>query len=212
MNWIEIYNRLFELINESGPNYFSGSRFINIVKEIDPYFPDYMQYIELRRQTNKSTSRKDFYRDILMSFDEDKRIRLVKKILQQTQINNPEKSSELNTVLSGESVAPIATVPEHVWNADRLNRYLEDIDASITSGEHGRAITLSYTCLEGFFKAFIEHNILNKTHITEIIAMSREIQRYLKNTIPAYPDEALKLLNHVAHTIDSKRQINPIYR
>jgi septation ring formation regulator EzrA len=35
--------------------------------------------------------------------------------------------------------------------------------------------------------------------------MSREIQRYLKGNIPAYPDEALRLLNHIAHTVDRTR-------
>jgi hypothetical protein len=205
MNWIEISNRVFEIINESGPNYFSGPRFIGIVKEIKSYFPDYGNYIEQRRQENKSTSRKDYFRDILMSFDEDERIRLVKKILQQTQSNNPQKTAELNTILMGEATAPIATVPEHIWNADRLNGYLEDIDASITSGNHKRAISLSYTCLEGFFRAFIQHNMPDKIHITEIIALAKEIQRYLKDTIPDYPDEALKLINHIAHTIDKTR-------
>lgn len=205
MNWVEIYNRLFEIINERGPNYFPGSRFINVAREIKPYFPDYMQYIEQRRQENKSTSRKDYYRDILMSFDVDRRVSLVKKILQQTQLNNPQKTSELNSLLSGETVAPTISVPADIWNAERLNGYLEDIDTSITNGDHERAITLSYTCLEGFFKAFIKHNLPDKIHITDIIAMSKEIRTYLKATIPAYPDEALKLLNHISHTIDKTR-------
>lgn len=140
-----------------------------------------------------------------MSLDEDKRVSIVKRILQQTQSNNPQKTSELNSLLSGETVAPIVTIPADVWNAERLNGYLEDIDASITSGEHKRAITLSYTCLEGFFKAFIKYNLPDKTHITDIIAMSKEIQTYLKTIIPTYPDEALKLLNHISHTIDKTR-------
>lgn len=206
MNWIEIYNRLFEIINESGPNYFSGSRFINMVKESNPYFADYTQYIEQRRQENKSTSRKDFYRDIIMSFNEKERIILVKKILQQTQQHNPQKTAELNALLNGETVAPTANVPSEVWNAERLNGYLEEIDSSITKGDHERAITLSYTCLEGFYKAFIKHNMPGKTHTTEIISMSKEIQTYLKTIIPAaYPVEALKLLNHISHTVDRTR-------
>lgn len=204
MNWIEIYNRLFEIINE-GENYFSGGKFISLVKEFNPYFPDYTLYIEQRREERKSTSRKDYFRDIFLSFDEDLRVRFIKKILQRAQEYNPTKAAELNSIIGGESIAPVASVPTHVWNADRLNRYLEEIDASITGGTHQRAITLSYTCLEGFFRAFIEHNAPGKRDITELLRMSREIQNYLRSTIPTYPDEALKLINHIAHTVDRTR-------
>ena len=205
MNWIEIFNRLFEIINEEGPNYFSGGRFISVVKEFEPYFPEYTQYIDQRRQENKSTSRKDYYRDIFLSFEEEQRIGFLKRMLQETQTHNPTKAAELHSILAGQSVAPTVNIPQHVWSADRLNRYLEEIDASITKGNHPRAISLSYTCLEGFFKAFIERNIPDRKGLSELIAMAREIQRYLRDTIPAYPDEALKLLNHIAHAVDKTR-------
>lgn len=179
--------------------------FISLVKEINPYFPDYILYLEQRRGEGKSTSRKDYFRDIFLSFDEEQRIQLIKKILQRSQKHNPIKTAELNSIIAGQSVAPTASVPDHIWNANRLNHYLEAIDNSITSGNHPRAITLSYTCLEGFFRAFIGHKIPDKREVTELTAMSREIQRYLRDNIPTYPDEALKLINHIAHTVDRTR-------
>lgn len=205
MNWIEIYNRLFEIINESGPNYYSGPRFISIVKDFNPYFPDYTQYIDERRRTGKSTSRKDFFRNILFDFGEDVRVRFVKRILQDALEYNIAKCTELGALLEGKAKGPAVSIPEHVWNADRLNEYLENIDTSITQGNHQRAISLSYTCLEGFFKAFIEHKIPDKRGLTELIAMSREIQSYLKTVVQAYPDEAMKLLNHITHAVDKTR-------
>ena len=205
MNWIEIYNRLFEIINESGPNYYSGPRFISIAKEFDTYFPDYTQYIEGRRRSRESTSRKDFFRDILLGFAEGVRIRFVIRILQDAREYNISKCSELSMLLEGGAKGPAVSIPEHVWNADRLNEYLEDIDTSITQGNHQRAISLSYTCLEGFFKAFIAYNIPDKRSLTELIAMSREIQSHLKSIVQAYPDEALKLLNHITHAVDKTR-------
>ena len=41
MNWIEIYNRLFEIINNQSDTavYFSGPRFIDTVRQYEPYFP-----------------------------------------------------------------------------------------------------------------------------------------------------------------------------
>lgn len=205
MNWVEIYNRLFEIINEQGPNYFKGPRFIEVVRQFNPYFPSYTQYIDQRNQEKKSTSRKDYYRGIFFSFDDMKRINFVKMILRETQAHNQKKTAELRSILDGQTISPTADIPQHVWSADRLNHYLEDIDASITTGDHARAITLSYTCLEGFFKAFIEANIPDKKQMNELVSMSREIQKHLRDTIPAYPDEALKLLNHIAHTIDKTR-------
>lgn len=73
-NWIELFNRLFELINQRDTaTYFSGPRFINTVKEFEPYFPDYNQFIEKRNREGKSTSRKIYYYDILIGLKEDTR-------------------------------------------------------------------------------------------------------------------------------------------
>lgn len=52
MNWIRIFNMLFEIINPTGSvhsDYFSGPRFIDIVREFDHYFPTYPQYMEERK-------------------------------------------------------------------------------------------------------------------------------------------------------------------
>ena len=102
-------------------------------------------------------------------------------------------------------MSPNVVVPEYVWNSEKLNSYLEQIDTCITEGNHQRAITLSYTSLEGFFRAFIELNVPEKNNLNELLEMSREIQKYLKATVPAYPDEALRLINHISHTVDKSR-------
>ncbi len=100
MNWIEIYNRLFELINNQSDSatYFSGSRFIKTVREIEPYFPDYNQFIEQRNREGKSTSRKIFYYDILLGLKEDVRFKVVNRfleILKPFQTEKVEKIQEL---------------------------------------------------------------------------------------------------------------------
>lgn len=84
MNWIEIFNRLFELINNQGDSatYYSGPRFINTVREFEPYFPDYTQFIEQRNIEGKSTSRKIFYYDILLGLKEEMRLKVVNRILE----------------------------------------------------------------------------------------------------------------------------------
>lgn len=99
-NWIEIYNRLFELINNQGDiaTYFSGSRFINTVREFEPYFPDYNQFIEQRNSEGKSTSRKIYYYDILLGLKEDVRLKVIRRfleVLEPFQAVKVEKIEEL---------------------------------------------------------------------------------------------------------------------
>lgn len=104
MNWIEIYNRLFELINNQNDQstYFSGNRFIQTLKEFDPYYPDYYQYIELRNSEGKSTSRKIYYYDILMELQESTRIDFVNRILEMIEPFEKERVSSIKTLLAGQ--------------------------------------------------------------------------------------------------------------
>lgn len=97
MYWIEIYNRLFELINNQGDTatYYSGSRFINTVREFDPYFPDYTQFIEQRNREGKSTSRKIFYYDIFIGLKEELRLKVVDRIL---EILKPFQSAKVEKI------------------------------------------------------------------------------------------------------------------
>ncbi len=106
INWIEIYNRLFELINnrDDSATYFSGPKFISTIKEFQPYFPDYAQYIDQRNREGKSTSRKIFYYDIIMELSEDNRIKVLNRFL---EILNPfhEKKVEKIEELLGKQTA-----------------------------------------------------------------------------------------------------------
>lgn len=79
VNWVREYNKLLVTINKS-ESYFSGGTFINIIREFDPYFNDYNQYISHRNKEGLSTSRKDFFYDILMGFKEDVRIEIISRM------------------------------------------------------------------------------------------------------------------------------------
>lgn len=104
-DWIEIYNRLFELINvQNDPStYFSGPRFIKALKEFKPYYPDYSQFINLRNEQGKSTSRKIFYYDILMELDEDVRIDFIRRILEMIEPFVFKKVMPIKSLIKGEN-------------------------------------------------------------------------------------------------------------
>jgi hypothetical protein len=123
-SWVVLFNRLFEIINQPGENYFSGARFISKVREIDPYFPDYHQYINDRNKTGKSTSRKSYFYDILLSFGDEEKVRLLNAILKEVEGADEERTRELRSLVHGIALSPSATVHSGAWNADRLNEYL----------------------------------------------------------------------------------------
>lgn len=105
MNWIEIYNRLFEVINVQGDasTYFSGPRFINTLKEFNHYHPDYTQYISLRNEQGKSTSRRIFYYDLIMELNESTRIDFINRILEIVEPFEKEKVIQIKMLIKGEN-------------------------------------------------------------------------------------------------------------
>lgn len=148
-SWIEIYNRLFELINNQGDSatYFSGPRFIDAVREFDPYFPTYSQYIQLRNDLGKSTSRKIFYYDILMDMDEMVRIKIVGKILTIARPFLPEKVKAIEILLGMKDPNPsteaivntIVGTPNPVvfisysWDDDQHKAWVLDLANKLTA-------------------------------------------------------------------------------
>ena len=149
INWTAVFNRLMSLMDQQGPSYFGGPRFIKAVQEIDPYLDDYSFYMEQRKLMGRSTSRRDYFKDILMEMKEADRLRAVGGILNQlrTVDENAARISEIRAMLGGGTFAPNASIPPEAWNGDRLNEYLKQIDSAIAAHEYERAVTLCYTCL-----------------------------------------------------------------
>jgi hypothetical protein len=206
LNWLSIWRRTFKLIDAPGESYYSGSRFIRAVQDIDPYFPGYTEYIEQRQKAGQSTTRRDWYQAIFLSLGEPERFKFVSGILKEVESINPDLCAEIRTMMSGGVLAPSATVPEYAWNGDRLNEYLNGMDGAITTGDYGPAVTMAYTCLEGFLGAFIRAKLPGQaSYPNEIVALSKEVCEYLKSINKDYPDEVLNLIKHSAHAVDRAR-------
>jgi hypothetical protein len=208
VNWARVYNRLWEIINpadQTHPVYFSGGRFISAVREVDPYFPNYAQYMDQRKTSGKSTSRRDYFYDILLSLPEPHRFELVQRILELIQPEALEKVSEIRNELGGLAAVPAPQISEGAWNARRLTGYLRDIDGRIAERNYEGALTLTYTCLEGFLKAFLHERLPTNEVPNELIDLARTVRTELRGSISQYPDEALAMLTHIAHTIDKSR-------
>ncbi len=205
IDWVRAYNRLFEIIDTSGPTYHSGSGFISRVREVDPYFPSYSQYMESRKQSGKSTSRRDFYYDIFLELSEELRIQLLHRIIDDVEPHATDKAQALRALLGGLVLGPTAEVSVDAWNAERLNRILRDIDDSIATNKFDRAVSLSYSCLEGYYKSFVRRRIPAAAGLSEVVALSREIKKFLATEYKDYPDEVFNMVSHVSHAVDRAR-------
>ena len=92
---------------------------------------------------------------ILLAFDETTRVQIIHNILNELDDLNAEGISEIREMLGGDTTAPEANIDEISWNSERLNNYLSEIDNCISISNYERSITLSYTCVEGFYKSFM---------------------------------------------------------
>jgi hypothetical protein len=207
IKWTAVFNRLMKLMDFPGPSYFSGARFINAIQEFDPNLSCYSDYVAERSAQGKSTTRRYFFKDILMELDEGTRVRAVCAILDQLELVDgcATEVSEIRKLLGGGTLAPTATIPAEAWNADRLNEYLRQIDGAIVGGEYERAVTLAYTCLEGFLGAFVRAKVKKESYPAEIIALSKEVKDYLKRMLKDYPDEVLNGITQAAYAVDKSR-------
>jgi len=187
------------------PVYFSGPRFLRKIADEGEDAPAYDEYLAIRRSEGRSTTRSVYFKDLLMAIEEERRVRVVNSILDDVQALRPEETAEVRRLLAGGTTAPNASVPAEAWSADRLNNYLRDIDAAIAAAEYGRAVSLSYTCMEGFLGAFVRSKYRRDTYSNEIITLSREVREYLRGAIRDYPDEVLNGITQAAHAIDRAR-------
>lgn len=205
INWSAVHNRLFKIIDQPMPLYFSGPTFIQHVQEVKPDFPDYGEYLRLRESENKSTTRAVYFRDILLEMPENERFLLVSGILASVEKYAPNESSEVRKMLSGGVLAPSATIPDYAWNSDRLNQYLKEMDSAIIDRKYPLAVTLSYTCFEGFLGAFLRARDPAAEYPKEIIKLAILTRDHLKSIFKEWPDEVLKNVSHAAYAVDKAR-------
>ena len=210
MNWIIVFNRLFEIINTQGPTYYSGPMFLDVIRETNHNVPPYAAYIQGRG--TQSTSRKDYYYDLLMAQPEADRITIVNRILESIGHHQQERTAALRAILGQgqpQAQGPQAQIPLEVWNAERLRDYLEGLDEAIAKGSYEYTLTLAYTCLEGFYKAYIQAQIPTQVALNELVPMAVQIRNHIKTQLDAnsiaYPEPVLVLLSTVTNAVCNAR-------
>lgn len=211
INWIVVFNHIFEIINIKGDNYFSGTRLLNTIREINYSLPSYENYIDQRKRNNKSTSRRDYFYDLFMGQNETDRLQIVNSILSVVEGIETNKINSIKQLIfeQNQVQSPQAIIRKDLWNADRLTEYLEKMDTTIDEGHFEHTLTLAYTCLEGFYKSFIRCKITTQIEINELTPMSVQIRKYIKAQLDSngisYPDQVLTLVSTVTNAICNAR-------
>lgn len=98
-DWIAAYKRLYKFLDN-----LTGSQFIKSVQQTDPDLLDYNDYIESRRKEDKSTTKKDYFKDILLSYPDDIKQHLFEFFLEQFKESSPEETKDIRTIISGGKV------------------------------------------------------------------------------------------------------------
>lgn len=164
VNWIAAYNCLFILLDRSNtPTYYSGPSFLRMVQQVDPGSPSYEQLLPQRQSQGKSTSRKSFYWDTILSLPEQQRFQLFRLFIDELDPHAKEEVDAIRAIVFGGGYAvPTTVVPLDLWNSEKLNNSLKDIDHAIDAHQYNRATTLSYTCWKDSTRHMFASTYLNR--------------------------------------------------
>lgn len=99
IDWTAAYKRLYKFLDG-----YTGSQFIKTIQEVDPDLLDYNDYIQKRRDEDKSTTKKDYFKDILLSYPDDIKQYLFEIFLERTGDGNSEEVKDIRTILKGNKV------------------------------------------------------------------------------------------------------------
>ncbi|WKL00534.1 HEPN domain-containing protein [Paenibacillus amylolyticus] len=163
----------------------------------------------------RAQQRRDFYKDILNDFDEVTRTKAYRRFIALFKEIDPSnlKVKELENFMDANLdlhiIVPSPTVNVEMWNSKKLQDYLEKIDKAVEEENYNYAITLCYTCLEGFFKAFVRLNIPSKTKIDELNPLAKEVKAYilqnLKSNNENVPEQLINLITTITNSLSNYR-------
>lgn len=169
--WVRQFNELFEHINHKDtPAYFSGPRFLGIIREFDRTYPDYSQYMDYRKKKKLNTSRKNYFFDILSVFQGDIREKIIQRIY---EVANTERSSGIKKEVM---------IDKSVWGkAEKIEE---------------KEVVASTEVIESP-KVFISYSWDNEEHKTWVLNLSnRLIANGIEVILDRYELQAGKSITH----------------
>lgn len=210
VNWISAYNRLFIMLDRRDtPTYCSGPSFLRMVQQVDPGSPSYEQLMPLRQRQGKSTSRKSFYWDIILELPEQQRFQLFRLFIDELAPYAKDEVDAIRSIVFGGGYAvPVTVVPVDLWNSEKLNKSLKDIDQAIDAHHYNRATTLSYTCLEGLYKAYVRKHVPSQAGLTDLMPLCKVVKDDISHKLQQqgpFPVEIVNAMPTLTNAIANSR-------
>lgn len=191
-DWDKAYNKLWRLIGpqESAKYYIKGPDFYKIILELtDELPPSYGGYMEYLRKKELSTSRVDYYKDLINNLDVQNRFLLYSKV--QLYLENEFVSHQEEVVLKTD-IIDIDTIPEQEELTNSTSIVSRDFDESHPT-------------------VFISYSWDNKKHEDWVLKLATDLQsKYgIEIILDKWEMRLGKLLPHfMEHAItDSQRVI-----
>ena len=147
-NWVIAYNRLWKAVDNS-IYYIKGSDFYKLILNLyDNIPPSYKQYIEERRKKGISTSRVDYYKDLINLLDEDTRYQLYINI--QVFIEDrilDENDQDTNVNISSKTTSFLDDVVENTPSKKLEEKAFKEIsnEKSFSNNEKVPKVFISYS-------------------------------------------------------------------
>ncbi len=210
INWIAAYNRLWLLLDRSNtPTYYSGPSFLRMVQQVEPGSPSYEQLIPLRQSQGKSTSRKSFYWDVIQGLEEQQKLQLFRLFIDELESHAKDEIEAIRSIVFGGGKAvPTTIVPQDLWNSEKLNNSLRDIDHAIDAQQFNRATTLAYTCLEGLYKAYVRRHVPDKGNLTDLIQLCKAVKDDIADKLKAqgpFPEQIVNAIPTLTNAVANSR-------
>ena len=209
MNWAAPYNRLFILLDRQGPTYHGGPAFIRMAQQIDQDIPNYRQLLDQRASQGKSSSRRDYYWDIFKAFNDEQKLRFFRIFNAALEPHAKEEVDDIRGLVFGGGFAvPLAVVPVDLWNSEKLNNSLKDIDHAIDAQQFNRSVTLAYTCLEGLYKSYVRKHVVDKADLTDLIQLCRVVKDDIAEKLNArgpFPVEIVNAIPTLTNAVANSR-------
>lgn len=209
MNWIAPYNRLFTLLDRQGPTYHGGPAFLRMAQQVDQDVPNYRQLLDLRSQHGKSNSRRVFYWDIFQGFNDDQKFQFFRLFINELEPHAKEEVDGIRAIVFGGGHAvPLTIVPLDLWNSEKLNNSLRDIDHAIDAQQFNRAVTLAYTCLEGLYKSYVRKHVPTRSDLTDLMPLCKVVKEDITEKLKArgpFPVEIVNAIPTLTNAVANSR-------
>ncbi|MCK5461289.1 hypothetical protein KAI58_04870 [Candidatus Gracilibacteria bacterium] len=208
MSFLTSYTLLFELLNDE-KTYYSGSDFLKVLKSVYSGIPSYTQLIKYRRKKGLSTSRKDYYYDVLLEMPEKERFKAISEFLDILELKKPKEVQHIREKMNIQTKIQSGVAPIEIDNVfhfeDKLQNILEKIDKAMSDKDGNQVLTLSYTFLEGIFSEFLTKKNIDFSSKDDLLKLAKKTKNHIKTIAPNLPDQTLNLISTITNTIAHAR-------